>query len=83
MKEREIVTDLLTVVNMTATLAAREILSVEVTIVCSLVSIITPKMTAVKDQPISLVLKLRPILSLTAFIQHSSDRSTGGVEAGT
>jgi len=49
MKEREIVTDLLTVVNMTAMLAAREILSVEVTIVNSLVITITRKMTAVRS----------------------------------
>ena len=74
-KERETVMDLLTVVNMTAMLGVKETLSVEVIIVYSLVCITILKMTAAKDQPISLVPKLLSTLSLTAFIQHSSDRS--------
>ena len=48
MKERETVMDLATEVNMTATLAARETLSVEVIIVNSLAITITRKMTAVR-----------------------------------
>ena len=75
MKERETVTDLETEVNMTAILGVKEIFSVEVTIVNSLVITITRKMTAVRDQQISLVRKLLSTLSLTAFIQHSSDPS--------
>ena len=46
-RERETVTDLVMEVNMTATLAAREILSVEVIIANSSVFITTRKMTAV------------------------------------
>jgi len=83
MKERETVTDLGTEVNMTAILDVKEILSVEVIIVNSLVIIITRKMTAVRDQPIYPVLRLLSTLSLTAFIQHSSDPSTGDAEVGT
>ena len=48
-KERVTVMDLLTVVNMTAMLDVKEILSVEVIIVNSLVIIITRKMTAVRS----------------------------------
>ena len=58
MKERETVTDLGMEVNMTAILDVKEIFSVEVIIASSLVIIITRKMTAVRDQPISLFLKL-------------------------
>ena len=75
MKERETVTDLETEVNMTAILGVKEIFSVEVIIANSLVITITRKMTAVRDQQISLVRKLLSTLSLTAFIQHSSDPS--------
>ena len=62
-KERETVTDLRTEVNMTAMKAVLEILSVEVIIVCSLVCTIILKMTAVRSQLKSLVLKLLKILS--------------------
>ena len=74
-RERETVTDLVMEVNMMAMLAVKEILSVEAITVSSLVSIITRKMTAVRNQLMSPGQKLLPILSLTAFIQHSSDRS--------
>ena len=57
-RERETVTDLVMEVNMTATLAARETWCAEVTTANSSVFIITRKMTAVRDQPISLFLKL-------------------------
>ena len=51
MKERETVTDLGTEVNMTAILGVKEIFSVEVIIVNSLVITITRKMTAVRSPP--------------------------------
>ena len=75
MKERETVTVLGMEVNMTAILDVKEIFSVEVIIASSLGIIITRKMTAVRDQPIYPVLRLLSTLSLTAFIQHSSDPS--------
>ena len=73
-KERETVMVLVTEVNMTDMLAVLEISSVEVIIVNSLAIIITRKMTAVRDQLTSRHQKLLATLSLTAFIQHSSDR---------
>ena len=57
-RERETVMDLVMEVNMTATLAARETWCAAVTTANSSVFIITRKMTAVRDQPISLFLKL-------------------------
>ena len=57
-RERETVMDLVMEVNMMATLAARETWCAGVTTANSSVFIITRKMTAVRDQPISLFLKL-------------------------
>jgi len=82
-KERETVMGLVTEVNMTDMLAVLEISSVEVIIVNSLAIIITRKMTAVRDQLTSRHQKLLATLSLTAFIQHSSDRLTEDAEVGT
>ena len=48
-REREIVTDLVMEVNMTAMLAVKETLCVGVTTVSSLENIIILKMTAVRD----------------------------------
>ena len=48
-REREIVTDLVMEVNMTAMLAVKETWCVEVTTVSSLENIIILKMTAVRD----------------------------------
>ena len=61
MKERETVTDLAMEANMTATLAARETWFAAATTASSSESIIIPKMTAVRDQPIPLFPSLHSI----------------------